>query len=159
MVPLEVGLTLSEIDSGMGEGNLPCSYSRRVTMTADLIAYLTDKVNADTEAYLGGSITGTNSYVADALASYGASAEADVADEAKYYAIGCFYYWQHAWEYITAGKFAPEDDSAYKERVDAIRELRDYYAGLIDISSAAIIVSEVTNTNDPYLYPRSTDRV
>lgn len=132
-------------------------------MPSAMLTYVLASVPSGTKSYLGSpDETALATVLADALTTYGVASEALVTDTQKFNAIGRALFWQWAVEYVTAASFVPSQgfQSEYTAHIAEIKALRDYYAALANSygGGASIILGDTTLQNDPYAFPRFSDR-
>jgi hypothetical protein len=136
-------------------------------MTAStMLTYVIGAVPSTTLAYLGtptNDDAGPLKYVlADALTNYGVTTEAQVTDLKRFNLIGRALFWEWAVEYIVAADFAPAQQGAgadYSAHVAECRRLRDYYFDLANTyNGAPIQLADTVFLNDPYKFPRDSDK-
>ena len=137
-------------------------------MTAStMLTYVVGSVPAATLAYLGtptNDDAGALKYVlADALTIYGVATEILATDTRRFNMIGRALFWQWAYEYLVAADFAPAQQGAgadYTAHVAECRRLRDYYMDLANTyTGVPIQLGKTVFANDPYVFPRDSDKM
>ena len=136
--------------------------------TSTMLGYLLGtKIPAETLAWLDSPTEAILAGVlADSINHYDPTftIEAQCTNTERLWAIGVyrFYEWAVEWFQHVASFNTGGGQSEWAAREAALRRLRDYYLDQIPAVSGgapgSIIVSSVTNTTDPYIFPRYSDR-
>ena len=134
-------------------------------MPSTLLTYLIASLPAETNAYVG-TLTETllAPVLADSIKTYDPTytLEAQCTDTAKLNAIGRAYLWQFIVEYMLQGQFSPMagSPSEFEKHFAAACSIRDHYWSMANAYiGSSIIVGNVAEQQDPYVYPRYEDRV
>jgi hypothetical protein len=135
--------------------------------TSAMLGYLLGtKIPTPTLAFLGTPTESTlQGVLYDSIRQYDITytLEAQCTDTTRFNAIGVYRFYEWAVERMQSAAFqSGGGQSEFQAHVSEMRKLRDFYLDQIPSSAGgapgSIIQSTITNTTNPYAFPRYSDR-